>query len=241
MNTEYTKDYKDKELRQYVLAYLLITVTSVGFHTQLAERITLSSLLKMATIDVFVGAICVLVFVFNELWSDKAKTIIVYGKMPSDTVFSDISNGKIDATGFDFDKAKNMYAHLFTAPANKQTAEWGLLLRKSRDAGRGNVIEAERLQLMTRDMCVSTVSLLIMSLIAFVVLIFVEDGIRLPFNIFGLPIAYLAFMFLITRAAAKKRAVRFVAMVIKNDVQSSNDVSYASEGEYAVTRRTMPR
>ena len=32
MNTEYIKDYKYKELKQYILAYLLITVASVGFY-----------------------------------------------------------------------------------------------------------------------------------------------------------------------------------------------------------------
>lgn len=32
MNVEYIKDYKYKELKQYVLAYLLIAVASVGFY-----------------------------------------------------------------------------------------------------------------------------------------------------------------------------------------------------------------
>ncbi len=31
MNTEYIKDYKYKELRQYIISYLLITIASVGF------------------------------------------------------------------------------------------------------------------------------------------------------------------------------------------------------------------
>lgn len=34
MNTEYIKNYRDKELKQYILAYLLITISSVGFYTE---------------------------------------------------------------------------------------------------------------------------------------------------------------------------------------------------------------
>lgn len=34
MNVEYIKDYKYKELKQYVLAYLLIAVASVGFYVK---------------------------------------------------------------------------------------------------------------------------------------------------------------------------------------------------------------
>ena len=33
MKDHYVKDYKEKELRQYILAYLLITVASIALHT----------------------------------------------------------------------------------------------------------------------------------------------------------------------------------------------------------------
>lgn len=45
----------------------------------------------MATIVALVGAICVLL----ELWPDKAKTKIVYLKVPSATIFSDIASEKM--------------------------------------------------------------------------------------------------------------------------------------------------
>lgn len=47
-----------------------------------------------------------------------------------------------------------MYAPESKATENRQTAEWNRALKKSRDAGWGNVIEAECLQLMTRDISV---------------------------------------------------------------------------------------
>lgn len=221
MNTEYIKDYKYKELKHYVLAYLLIAVSSVGFYTVVSVDTAdlLSSLFNMVTIDLLVGAICALVFVLNELWSDKAKTRIVYREMPSNTVFTDISAGIIDTTGFDLTKAQSMYAHLSNAAANLQTAEWNGLLVKSRDAGRENVIEAERLQLMTRDICVSTISLLIMNFVVLIVLMIVSNSLWNPIKMLGLPLAYLILMFFVTRAAARSRAKRFVALVVKNDVQ----------------------
>ena len=168
-------------------------ISSVGFYTEESVKNTdlLPSLFSMAAIDVLVGSICVLVFVLNELWSDKAKTKIVYRKMPSDTVFSDIASGKIDATGFDLVKAQRMYTHMSKATANQQTAEWNRLLKKSRDSGWGNVIEAERLQLMTRDICMSTVSLLIMTGIVLVVLVIVSMSVWNPIKMLAIPLMYL--------------------------------------------------
>lgn len=220
MNTEYIKDYKYKELKHYILSYFLIVVASVGLCARgsIDDSNLLSSLINMVAIDVLVGAICTLVFVLNELWSDKSKTKIIYRGMPSDTVFSDIASGNIDATGFDLVKAQRMYAHLSDATANQQTAEWNKLLGKSRDAGYGNVIEAERLQLMTRDICMSTISLFIMTLIALVALEIVSTNKWDPLKMLAIPIAYLVVMFFVSRAAAKSRASRFVTVVIKNDV-----------------------
>lgn len=222
MNTEYIKDYKYKELRQYIISYLLITIASVGFCTRatIENSDLFSSLFNMIAIDVLVGAICTLVFVLNELWSDKSKTRLVYRQMPSDAVFSDIASGKIDATGFDLETAQKMYGHMADAPANLQTAEWNKLLQKSRTSEMGNVIEAERLQLMTRDICMSTISLFIMTLAALVVLEVFSVNKWDPIKMFIIPLVYLLVMFFTSRAAARSRAKRFVAIVIKNDVQS---------------------
>lgn len=223
MNSEYIKDYKNKELKQYVLAYLLLSVASVGFFTStnVETNNILSPIFKMVTIDLLVGAICTLVFVFNELWSDKAKTRIIYNEMPSNTVFSDIASGKIDATEFDINIAKKMYAHLNRTGSNQQSSEWNKLLKKSRDAQQGNVIEAERMQLMTRDICMSTISLIIMTIIAFFILVIVYMNMWDSLKYLGIPLAYLIVMFFITRFAARNRAARFVTLVIKNDVQSN--------------------
>lgn len=224
-NIEYIKSYKEKELRQYVIAYLFVAVASVGFQMQITDDCvtSLATLFQMIIIDILIGAICILVFVLNELWSDKLKTKLVYSKLPSDTVFSDIVDNKLDATGFDLDKAKVMYANLSTASPAKQTSEWNILLRKSRDDGRNNVVEAERLQLMTRDICMSTFSLLIMNIVAIVILAIWKNNIYLAINTLWIPVLYLLVMMVITRIAARNRAERFIALVIKNAVQDYKD------------------
>ena len=221
MNTEYIKNYREKELRQYVLAYLLIAIACIGFQTHIdgANSVTFESLFKMFFTDVFVGAICVLVLVLNEVWPDKIKARILYKQMPSDTVFSDIMHNRIDSPGFDIDKAKTLYAEFGSASPNKQSAEWNLLLRAARKAEAGNVIEAERLQLMTRDVCMTNVSLLIMNIIAIIVVATVNCDIIYSLKMLGLPIIYLSVMFFVTKAAARTRAKRFVSLVVKNDVQ----------------------
>lgn len=108
MNVEYIKDYKYKELKQFVLAYLLIAVASVGFYIKdtIGAVGLLSALSSMIAIDTLAGAICALVFILNEFWPDKVKQQIIYKDMPSDTVFTDIASDKIDAAGFDLAKSK---------------------------------------------------------------------------------------------------------------------------------------
>jgi hypothetical protein len=232
---EYVKNYKEKELRQYVLAYLLITIATVGFQTavelQVSESYTnvMTLIFKMIMTDVFIGAICVLVMIFNEIWPDNMKTKLVYGQLPSNTVFSRISNGKIDATGFDLDKAKVIYAHLFSASAAKQTVEWNNLLRKCRDSGYNNVVEAERMQLMTRDICLSTISLLIVNVVAVVVFAIVNKNICISMKMLGIPIVYLVVMLIITKIVSRNRANRFLSLVIKNNVQDNKDIQNRNE------------
>ena len=226
---EYVKNYKEKELRQYVLAYLLVTIASVGFQTASELQVSggntnvMMSIFRMIMTDIFIGAICVLVMIINEIWSDKIKSKLVYGQLPSDTVFTRISNGKIDSTGFDLDEAKTIYAHLFSASTAKQTVEWNKLLRKCRDSDHSNVVEAERMQLMTRDICLSTISLLIMNIIAVIFFAIINNSICISINMLWVPIIYLIVMLIVTKVASRNRANRFLMLVIKCDVQDNKE------------------
>lgn len=221
MSLSYVKDYKDKELRQYITVYFLVAVGSAGAYALSSPRDlgTLSMLLEIITIDFFLGALSVLVIILNELWSDKAKAKIVYKVLPSETIFSKIAKGEVDASDFDLEKAREKFSCLAQASGNKQSAEWNLLLHKSKDNKRGNVIEAQRMQLMTRDMCVSTMSLFLVNMVACAIAAVLLGNICEAIKLFGIPLTYLAIMFFITREAARNRAQRLVMLVIKDSVQ----------------------
>lgn len=76
MNVEYIKDYKYKELKQYVLAYLLIAVASVGFYIKdtIDAVGLLSALSSMIAIDTLAGAICALVLILRRLYCFPTKS-----------------------------------------------------------------------------------------------------------------------------------------------------------------------
>ena len=114
MKDHYVKDYKEKELRQYILAYLLITVASIALHTDFSadNENLLDTLLKMAAIDIWVSGLSVLVVILNEIWPDAMKTEIVYGSMPSDTIFSEIAAEENEFC-FDVDVAKESTLRLY--------------------------------------------------------------------------------------------------------------------------------
>ena len=219
MKDHYVKDYKEKELRQYILAYLLITVASIALHTDFSadNENLLDTLLKMAAIDIWVSGLSVLVVILNEIWPDAMKTEIVYGSMPSYTIFSEIAAGENERC-FDIDVAKEKYKHFSALPPDKQRSEWYKLLHASKEADCGNVIEGQRMQLMTRDICMSTLSLLILTLLTVVIFVVLKPDGQECWQMFAVPVLYLSVMFFVTKVAAKNRARRFVELVIKEDL-----------------------
>ena len=219
MKDHYVKDYKEKELRQYILAYLLITVASIALHTDFSadNENLLDTLLKMAAIDIWVSGLSVLVVILNEIWPDAMKTEIVYGSMPSDTIFSEIAAGENEFC-FDIDVAKEKYKHFSALPPDKQRAEWYKLLHASRETECGNVIEGQRMQLMTRDICMSTLSLLILTLLTVAIFTALKPDSQECRQMFAVPVLYLSVMFFVTKVAAKNRARRFVELGIKEDL-----------------------
>ncbi len=219
MKDHYVKDYKEKELRQFILAYLLITVASIALHTDFSadNADLLDTLLKMAAMDIWVSGLSVLVVILNEIWPDAMKTKIVYGSMPSDTIFSEIAAEENEFC-FDVDVAKEKYKRFSTLPPDKQSAEWYKLLHASKEADCGNVIEGQRMQLMTRDICISTLSLLILTFLTVMIFTMLKSDGQEYWQMFAVPVLYLSVMFFVTKVAAKNRARRFVELVIKEDL-----------------------
>lgn len=223
MNNDYIKDYKEKELRLFIASYMLISVATIALYVMKSNEIieVFPVLLELVTLDVVVGVACTMVYIVNEIWTYTAKNKLVYKTLPSNTIFSDLISGKILIPGIDMEKAKNQYRKLSEANGEIQTMEWNKLLAKSRKKEYGNVIEAERQQLLTRDICVSSVSLLIINLLTILIMSVVFGNVLKSIIIFGVPELYLAVMYVLSRRAANNTAKHFVYMVIKNDVIES--------------------
>ena len=74
------------------------------------------------------------------------------------------------------------------------------------------------MQLMTRDICMSALSLLILTLLTVGIFAVLKPDDLEYLRLFAVPLLYLGVMFFVTKAAAKNRARRFVELVIKEDL-----------------------
>lgn len=74
------------------------------------------------------------------------------------------------------------------------------------------------MQLMTRDICISTLSLLILTLLTVAIFTALKPDGQEYWRIFAVPVLYLSVMFFVTKVAAKNRARRFVELVIREDL-----------------------
>ena len=69
MNTSYIKDYKDKELKHFIMASVIVVVSLIGLRMYgIWPQDGLESLLlKAIPIDLLEAAIGILVYIFTEL------------------------------------------------------------------------------------------------------------------------------------------------------------------------------
>ena len=227
MNKDYIKDYKYKELRHYILAFFLIAVSSIGLMECdfMSPEKYFETAMSMISMDLLQGAICILVMILNEIVNNTTKAKIVYGVLPSDSIFSDINTGKFKTTDFDISAAKKKYKTHISKPSSQQTMEWNKLLFNARKAESGSVIEAERSQLLTRDLCLSTLTLFILDVICLVVIAILRGSFFEMLKLFAIPLGFLFVMFFVLRKVARNKANRLVSLVIKYDLLTTEEKS----------------
>lgn len=227
MNNDYIKDYRDKELRQYILATFLVLSASIGLGMLelLDKSISFSALLEILSFEILEGAICILVSIFTELWGNKAKIHIVYSHFPSDTIFTEIENGTIYSLDYDTSKAKTKYRDLSNKSREQQTETWNKMLLKARKDNVGSVIEAERSQLLTRDLCITTLTLFVANIFMIIISAVIGGSFLNALKLFSVSFVYLLIMFLATRIVANSKAKRLICLVIKNDLLSEAEKS----------------
>lgn len=213
------KNYRENELKWYVFAYLLLLI---GIRSNELFSIDntdcLTNVEKLLPLTLLAGMICTLSFVFDCLYPVNLKEKLLFLKfittMPGKTIFTRISEGKIDDVRFEIEKAQERYKEIINnMPSDKKLKEkyensmWYPLYRKYEKDPR--VEAAQRDFLLCRDLYTTTITM------------FVLTGLGMKFNFIQfscLPIKYLVTMLFITNIAAYFKAHRFVNSVIAADL-----------------------
>lgn len=214
------KDYREKELKWYIFAYLflLIGISGQGLITSGGDN-GFSSVEKLLSSSLLAGVICTLGFVFDYLYTAGIKDVLLnlgIMTLPGKTIFTRISKGKVSNMRIDTKEAQGKYNDIISAiPTDKKAREkyentkWYALSRMHEDDPR--VKTAHRDYLLTRDMYTTTITMLVLTAVGMGANVIQHSWI---------PIGYLATMLVLTNIAAHARAHRFVNSVIAVDMNS---------------------
>lgn len=212
------KDYREKELKMYLLACILLLIClTKGYSTKMetAEKLVAIS----AIIDTTLASSCIYIFVYisDALFSSemKDKLISLFGliKKPAYTVFSNIEKKDVDDRFIKTEaikQYKDIYANM---PNNKeqayiyQNANWYKIYSRNRDVAM--IYSSNQDYLLCRDMFISTISLSVLYIISIIVKLF-------EFN--TLYILFLLAMLLVNLLTTHIKAKRFVYNVIAYDL-----------------------
>lgn len=211
------KQYRGNEMKWYVIAYLLIIVV---LFTLPENGETITSIEKIFSSALISGVIGSLVVVFDSLYSSKLKEILLFmgfTKVPGNTIFTRIKNGKIKDDRISINDARAAYKEIIdNIPQNRlkgeyENSRWYTIYSK--------YIEDNRVQstqhdfLLCRDLYITTISMAIITIVA-VIMGF------LPFS--QVLFSYLLIMLVITNIAAHNKANRFVNTIIAIDLAAKN-------------------
>ena len=160
------KDYRDKELKWFLLANILLMIISSGILVfgETADS-WMKGLSSALNVTVFSSAIYILTFIFDSVVPSHVKVFLVFlwRKQPSATIFTDMQR-KFSENRFTFDDAEKKYANLYETLKGKsrkydQTALWYEIYNRNR--GNTIVFGSNRDYLLLRDMHAQTIMLII--------------------------------------------------------------------------------
>lgn len=212
------KDYREKELKWYIIAYLLLLIGIRNFESMPTDNTAwlngIESLLSSALLG---GVVCVLSFVFDCLYTSEEKEFLLFLRfttMPGKTIFTRIAQGKAKDIRFENSTAQERYQEIIgNLPPDKkekrnyENAKWYALSLEHEENPR--VSNAHRDFLLCRDLYITTITMLILTGAGMFAKIIQFDWI---------PIIYLAALLLLTNLAAHAKAHRFVNSVIAVDL-----------------------
>jgi hypothetical protein len=212
------KDYRDKEIKWYIFAYLFLVIGLFSPESMPSINIDwLSNIDKLLSSSLLAGAICTLAFVLDCLYTANAKERLLFlgfTALPGKTIFTRISEGKVKDIRFKNEDAQARYSEIINSlPSDKmekglyENAKWYSLSRAHEGDQRVNT--AHRDYLLARDLYTTTITLLVLTVISMAI------GLA---GFSWILIGYLFAMLVLTNVVAHFRAHRFVNSVIATDM-----------------------
>jgi hypothetical protein len=223
---ENLKDYREKELKYYAVANILILLLLLGnlqFQvdiTTINVFTTIINILEMAFIS---GTIFVFTFLSDSLFPSVLKEKLVFYRVPGETIFSNLKEKHTDKR-FTWEQAKEIYKSVYdNLPENKkeqyiyENSEWYKIYNKHRDVMMIKI--SNRDFLVCRDIYFTT----IITIILYFVLVLIFKVIIFDCKYIG----YLMCMLFISNIGTRNKAKRFVYNVISYDITNRKNI----EGE----------
>jgi hypothetical protein len=223
------KDYREKELKAFVIANILVLFYLTGIITfdGIVENDSYMQLfITIINSGLFSSIIYAMVMVLDSIISDKIKKIIIFWwmPMPGETIFSNIRINTKD-NRFTVEEATTAYREIYdNMPLGKdkkknrrnyENSKWyGLLCQHESEI---KVMVIHRDFLMCRDMAVSAIMMILVYL-----------GLSVPMQLIIFDrkaIIYLFVMYMVCMVASRVKSKRFVKTVIACDLHPKKDKS----------------
>ena len=216
------KDYREKELKMYIIANILMIVflsNIFDFSNKaiLIENEWLNFSIKLINSALMSSVIYIFAFLSDSLFSSAIKSNLLYlgRKLPGEKSFSNLKKSKDPRITLNLinNKYDEIYRNMPVGEKEKQAYQnacWYKIYSKYRN--NPMIYIANRDYLLCRDMYISTI-IIIIGYIVFSLLVHTfEFSCRCFF--------YLIFMLIITNVAANVKSVRFVFNTIVYDIHN---------------------
>lgn len=214
------KDYRDNELKYYVIGNILLILFLSGTLNELLAK-ELNDIMDIISVVIqsalFSSIIYIYVFLFDSIIPGNNKQKIAYlffGKLPGYTIFSDMKK-KLKDDRFTWNDVENKYKEIYenmpqdTNEKQKyENAKWYGIYRKHEKAERVNA--ANKDFLLCRDMTIISLLLIGVYFIGSVILGFL--------NYNSLIIKILFFELVLADIAMRSKALRLAYNVIAEDI-----------------------
>ena len=218
------KDYRENELKQYVVANALIFLLVHGFiDFANTENIKLvQGVVSLLGTTLLASIIYIFTILFDSVVDDKIKnriTSLYFMKLPGEYIFTEIKNKNKDIR-FTTDMALQKYSHIYSAiPINLnerkkyENSQWYKIYNQYREAPM--VFMSNRDYLLMRDMYVSTMVILVLYFTSCFFFKWLTYEKRFIIYLFG--------VLIITNVATHIKAKRFVYNVIALDISKEEE------------------